>query len=442
MKQSKLKIYLVSDVNAVEHFDHIFGEFEDFYVEILESNRLIVDLKQPSINIIFLSNINSTVVEQTLAIKNPRAELFYFLVNEYAISSVAKLARRGFNKIFVLPDDMKEFKESIMTEVKVFNPGFQGFYKKLTEDEYTFKSIIGSSESNALKINKIINAAKSSINFIIQGEIGLGKSRLARAIHNYSNMEKFVEVIPPYSEEGFFSLQVEQSDKTEYLDEIPDHKISTFLGNSTMIVKNINELSKHFQKRIVRFLNTYEANYRIISTSTENLENKIFKGEFLDELYYRLNGTYIELNPIRFRPDELQHLFNHLVNLNSKKLNKRITKIEPDVFEFVGTYPWLGNIQELENAIVNALAFSDNNVLSLTDFANIIVKNTAKENFVVRTTDVLPNTVFLEVDFLTTTLDELNKKYAEVVLRKFENNKSKVADILGITRPTLKKLVD
>jgi DNA-binding NtrC family response regulator len=442
LKESSLKIYLYSDLKSSLGIEHIFSEMENYNVEVIETNKFTVDSRNPNVHIFFLNESNPAILDEILAIKNPRKDRYFFLVNDFSISSLTKLARRGFNKIYVLPDDIQDFHSSIMTEIKGLNLQNQSYYTKFTEDEYIFRSTIGNSESDNEIICKIVEAAKTTLNFVIQGEIGLGKSRLAKAIHNSSNFSKFIEIIPPFNLDGNFTIHIESGQESEYYDNLSDLDIARLIPNSTFFIKNVLEIDLILQKRLIRILDDNNDAFRIITTTIENLEDKIISGELNDELYYKINGSYIELTPLRYRPDDLQHLFNHLIMINTKKLNKKISRIEPDVFDFVNSYPWLGNIQELDNAIVNAITFSSNKILSLTDFANIIIKNNSKDNFSVRTTDVLPNVVYLEVDFLSTSLEELNRKYASVVLNKFEHNKSKVSEILGITRPTLKKLTE
>jgi DNA-binding NtrC family response regulator len=292
-------------------------------------------------------------------------------------------------------------------------------------------------------------AKNRAINIIIEGEIGLNKLGLARVIYNrYSDEdETLTEFILPYSGNSKYSLKIEQKNKTWYEDVKDEIELQAKLFPGTIILPNINEMSLTQQKRFCAILNsllekqTYARKYRLIATSEDGLNELATKGLFDEKLFYLLNTAYIDLVPLRYRHDDLQHIFEHLILTSCKKLKKEIHKIEKEVFEFIYSYPWLGNIYELENAVINAITFSSSTILSISDFTSVINKTYKDQKLIAHSTDVLPDNLLLEINYNRTSLEELNKQYVKEILSKFNGNRTKIAEILGITRPTLQKLL-
>ena len=242
-------------------------------------------------------------------------------------------------------------------------------------------------------------------------------------------------------------MKIDHKSKSWYEDIEDEIKLSKSLLPGTIILPNINEMSLAQQKRIYSALgyvienSTYSRSFRIIATTEESLAELTTKGLFDEKLYYLLNTAYIDLVPLRYRKDDLQYLFEHFILSKCKKLEKEIHKIEKEVFDFIYTYPWLGNIRELENAVINAITFSSSTVLSISDFTSVINRTYSDSKLVIHSTNVLPENILLEVNYGNTSIEQLNKQYVKEVLSKFNGNKSKTAEVLGITRPTLQKLL-
>jgi two-component system response regulator AtoC len=161
---------------------------------------------------------------------------------------------------------------------------------------------------------------------------------------------------------------------------------------------------------------------RIISASNRNLEESVRKGEFREDLYYRLSVVPIHLPPLRKRGDDIPLLSHHFLKKFAGKLKKPIPEISPEAMEVLKDYAWPGNVRELEHTIERILILEDTDLIRPRDLPSFITQRQGEFQ------------MFSEELF---SLEELEKKYIRFVLRRTKGKKTKAAEILGINRKTL-----
>lgn len=241
--------------------------------------------------------------------------------------------------------------------------------EKLIDTPKNFSTIIGTSRhmQDAISLAKKVAATDTTV--LLLGETGTGKDIFSQAIHNEGGRAKKTFVAVNCSA---FSRELLES-------ELFGHTAGAFTGaikdkkglieeanEGTLFLDEIGEMSIELQSRLLRVLETGEfikvgdtkvkkANVRLIAATNRNLEDQIRKGEFREDLYYRLNVFTIELPPLRERKGDIPLLAQHFLNLFTEKSAFKISGFTEDALKLLAGYSWKGNIRELRNVIERAV---------------------------------------------------------------------------------------
>lgn len=280
--------------------------------------------------------------------------------------------------------------------------------------------------------------APTNATALLLGESGTGKEVLAKAIHSLSNRSKnaFVAVncaaIPDnlleselfgYEKGAFTGASKQTKGKIEYA------------HNGTFFLDEIGDLPFALQAKLLRFIQerTIEriggreeipVNVRIICATHQNLHSLIDNGQFRGDLYYRISEVVINIPPLREREGDAIVIANTLLRRFCEANNKKIKSFSKEAAAAIESYPWPGNIRELENRLKRAVI--------MTDEINITVDDLELE----KNTDIL-------VPFNLKEVRETAEKMAiKRALCYSDNNITNTAKLLGITRPTLYFMVD
>ena len=305
---------------------------------------------------------------------------------------------------------------------------------KKGKDEEFF--IFSSNNSRMQKIiDKALLVASSSIPILILGEIGTGKTSLAKFIHLNSNnaTSPFVPVRCPTLNENNFEIELFGYEKGAFAGANNSKAGKVELAeNGTLLFDEIEELSNNLQAKLSIFLDNMEyekigsnkikkANVRIISTSSRNLLGEIKKGSFRLDLYYKLAVIKIELLPLRERREDIPILVN-------KFLSRKKKKIKPNALKYLMEQDWYGNIRELFSVLETAVILSK-------DSESIDVQHLTEQFY-----------TFEEIGKLKEQINEPKlseeklfneKERIKIALQKTNGNRKKAAELLGISVPTL-----
>lgn len=312
--------------------------------------------------------------------------------------------------------------------------------------KYSFSSIIGQSpamEEVKRLARKIAESDATTI--LIQGESGTGKNLLARAIHYNSSrqFEPYVEVtataLPDtlveselfgYEKGAFTDAKVakkglfELSDGgTIYLDEIGDIKPST----QSKLLRVIEE--KTFKR--VGGLKDVHVNVRVIAATNKDLESSVKDGSFRADLYYRLKVIPIVIPPLRERKEDIMPLVLHLIGQFNKEFKKAIKGVSPEAERILVAYPWPGNIRELKNAIERICILEDAEIIYPEHIPLEIREYIAEE-----IEDGERAVVNLPPQGVS--LSTVEKRLVMQALAMVDNNQTRAARLLGVTRDVLR----
>ena len=302
------------------------------------------------------------------------------------------------------------------------------------EDRYRFENIITKSSKMQRMIELIKVVAKSNATVLITGESGTGKELVARAIHSQSHRQSkpFVAVSCAALPESLLESELFGHENGSFTGAYARKKGKfEFANGGTLFLDEIGEMSANIQVHLLRVLEEKEfsrvggnepikVDVRVVSATNKDLRKAIEKGEFREDLYYRLNVVPIELPPLRERKEDIPLLAQHFLNKFALENKKEVSEFSPEATEFLLGYDWPGNVRELENAIERAAILAKDSLITIADLP--------QENMsLARSTMPGKN------------LREVEKEHILDVLGETGGNYSEAARLLGITRMTLYK---
>jgi two-component system response regulator AtoC len=300
------------------------------------------------------------------------------------------------------------------------------------EEHYRFENIIAKSSRMQQVIEVIKVVAKSNATVLITGETGTGKELVARAIHSqsYRRDRPFVAVSCAALPESLLESELFGHEKGSFTGAYAQKKGKFEVANrGTLFLDEIGEMSANIQVHLLRVLEEKEfsrvggnepikVDVRVISATNRDMKEAIAKGQFREDLYYRLNVVNIELPPLRERTEDIPLLAEHFLKGFALENRKEITGFSPEATDFLLKHEWPGNVRELENAIERAVILAQNSVID--------VANLSQQNLVPAGSNAS------EKD-----LKQVEKDHIQNVLAETGGNYTRAARILGISRMTL-----
>ncbi len=304
------------------------------------------------------------------------------------------------------------------------------------QKEYTIDNIIGRSPQMREVFKLIGSVANTRTNVLLQGESGTGKELVAKAIHYNS----------PYRDEPFIVINCSAISDTLLESELFGHVKGAFTdavcetrgkfeiaGKGTLFLDEIGDVSPNLQSKLLRVIETRDfmkvggervlkTEARIIAATNHDLKGLIQKGQFREDLYYRLKVVEILLPPLRERKEDIPELVAYLLTKINRELKKNVRKVPPEVMRLVSELPWRGNVRELENALTRAVILAKGDVVLKE---NLPLEPAEKKFF---PGELVP-------------LREVEKSYIQHVLVATQGSKTRTCQILQISRPTLDKKI-
>lgn len=302
------------------------------------------------------------------------------------IDTVVNAMRAGATDFVVKPVGAERLSVSIRNALKTEALAAEvQRLKRRVEGTMTFKDIVTRSPRMQPVLKIAEKAAASMIPVMIEGESGVGKELLARAIAGSGERrskpfvavncgaipQNLVESILFGHEKGAFTGAtekhtgkfVEAHGGTLFLDEVGELPLETQVKLLRAIQEG--EVDPVGAKRPVK------VDIRLISATNRDLIRAVKEGRFREDLYYRLCVFPITLPPLRERAEDIPDLVRHFLARISVEEGKRIRAVQPAVFSLLGAYPWPGNVRQLENAVFRAVVLCDGDELTIADFPQI-----------------------------------------------------------------------
>jgi two-component system response regulator HydG len=281
-------------------------------------------------------------------------------------------------------------------------------------------------------INKV---APTSANVLITGESGTGKELVARAIH-YSSQRASAPFVPVNC--GGIPEGLLESELFGYIKGAFTGAAETRAGffqtadGGTIFLDEISETSLTMQVKLLRILqdkkvcmvgatNEREVDVRILAATNKDLAGLVKKGEFREDLFFRLNVISIAIPPLRERDDDILLLIQYFADKYAVELDKPAPKFTEKALQVLKNYYWPGNVRELQNVVQRLVVMTDDEFIEVPDLPSLMRFSALRESG------------------LTRTLAEVEAEYIRNVLENVDGNKTKAAEILGIDRKTLRE---
>lgn len=271
-----------------------------------------------------------------------------------------------------------------LKEVEVLKNRLQAeniYLKEEIQTEHNFEDIVTGSDLLKKVLRKVEQVASTDATVLITGETGTGKELLARAVHSLSGRRDrpLVKVNCAALPANLIENELFGHEKGAFTGAL-SRKTGRFeLANGgTIFLDEIGDLHLDLQAKLLRVLqegeferlgssDTIRVDVRIIAATNRNLDEAIANKEFREDLFYRLSVFPIESPPLRERKEDIPLLVKHFVKRYSKKMGKKIDKIQKKVMAQFISYEWPGNVRELENVIERAIIVSSGGQLELGD---------------------------------------------------------------------------
>lgn len=240
------------------------------------------------------------------------------------------------------------------------------------QDRDAFQELVGNSKVMNRLYETIQMVAKSDLTVLITGESGTGKELVARAVHNLSNRSKnaFVAVNCPTLPETILESELFGYKKGAFTQATQDKNgLFQEAHKGTIFLDEIGDITRAIQTKLLRVLQEKEikplgdtksitVDVRIIASTNQNLAKKIKKGEFRDDVFYRLNVLPVKLPALREHPEDIPLIANHLLEKHCAELDKPLKKISPELMDIFLKQTWQGNVRQLENVIMQGILFA------------------------------------------------------------------------------------
>ncbi len=314
--------------------------------------------------------------------------------------------------------------------------------RDLKEELEPKHQIIGKSSRIRKVLSEALQVADSMASTLIMGESGTGKELLARLIHRASSRssrhmvtlncaalpESLLEAeLFGYEKGAFTGADARKTGKFELADE------------STIFMDEIAEMSRQMQAKLLRVLqdgvfyrvggdSPISVDIRVIAATNKNIGELVKEGLFREDLYYRLNVVEIYMPSLRERKEDIPLLAEHFVQSFQREKGYSDIKISEQAMEKMINYDWPGNVRELKNALERAVVMGDGRELRPEDLPMLFSPDSILEDIPVGIT-------------LQEAVDEFKKKFIQQNLKHTRGNKSKAANIMGIQRTYLSRLL-
>lgn len=352
----------------------------------------------------------------------------------------------------------------------------EDFPEKLPDKSEDFLDtfLIGKSKTMQEVFKTIGKLSHNNLTVLILGESGTGKELVARAIHLNSirSGKPFIVVNTPSVPSELLESELFGHEKGSFTGAIEKKEGKFMLADGgTIFLDEIGDMPLNLQAKLLRVIQEKEVerigsnravkvDVRIIAATNKNLKSMIKNAKFREDLYYRLNVIEITLPPLRDRRTDIPLLCDFFIKKFSRELNIPEKKLGEDALAFLQSYSFPGNIRELENAVRRCMVMSPSYMLNAEDFREImqdesktapdknprdkkieselfedIVRKRIK-NYVEKIKDTGTNDIYKSIIGLT------EKIVIEEMLKIYNSNQFKVAEILGINRNTLRKKIN
>ncbi|HZK17910.1 MAG TPA: sigma 54-interacting transcriptional regulator, partial [Clostridia bacterium] len=379
----------------------------------------------------------SSQVGEVIKFKNRDAVTMRYPIKKEGeiIGSVSKVIFKDVNELIELAEQANKLNKEL------------NYYKaeldKVRGVRYNFDSLIAEDPAMLKSKETAARVAQGPSTVLIRGESGTGKELFAHAIHAGSSRRAgpFIKVNCVAIPESLLESELFGYQEGAFTGAKKGGQIGKFeqANGGTIFLDEIGDMPPVMQAKLLRVLQEKEierlgdntpryVDVRVVTATNRDLEKLIQKGEFRDDLYYRLNVVSLVIPPLRERMKDLRPLVLHFVEKMNHEFGIKVDALAPEVWEILESYPWPGNVRELENVIERAFNVVNGTSLEVNHLPLYLRKHTGGKPPAARKA-------------LAAMLEEVEREAIREAIEATNGNKMQAAKILGISRAWLYKKI-
>ncbi|MEZ0343984.1 MAG: sigma-54 dependent transcriptional regulator [Caldimicrobium sp.] len=433
IKGVSIEVKLLKDVLVERGFKIFFWKGEEFNLDFLpEGLQLLLYEIEPA------ERGSPHLVELLKKISIP----VIFLAEEITVEEAVHLVRLGAKDVKLLRSPLELLEKSV-------------FYVLETSKIASGEEIFVTQSPKLLKIlSALKEIAKTKAPVLLVGESGTGKELLARYIHSHS----------PRKEGPFIAINCAALPETLLESELFGFEKGAFSGanfrkkgkieladKGTLLLDEITEMSPGLQSKLLRVLQEGEVDrlggyqpikvdFRLISTTNRDIEKEVAEGRFRADLFYRINVITVKIPPLRERKEDILLLANYFMEKFSLLYHKKFRGFTEKALKFLKTYPFPGNVRELKNMLERAVITCPEEYIDVIYLTDPFNEGGSLERFSFYEEEIFPQngTDFDSIESEIKPLDEMEREAILKALRLTKGNKTRAAELLGITVRTLR----
>ncbi|OGO77429.1 MAG: hypothetical protein A2Y23_08415 [Clostridiales bacterium GWB2_37_7] len=395
---------------------------------------VISDIKMP----------NMSGIELLKKIKVLDSSIAVILITAFAtLETAVEALKMGARDYITKPFNLEEIYLSISRIVGNGNGGLEDDLI-ITNDQAASNYLTANSVAMQHVLKLLNQVANSNATVMLYGETGTGKEIASKTIHDLSRRKEksFIKVNCAAIPDALLESELFGYEKGAFTGAVTKKPGRFELANGgSIFLDEIGDMPLSVQAKLLRVLQerefeslggtkTIKVDVRIIAATNKNLASLVKKGEFREDLYYRLNVVPIEIPPLRKRKEDIPILIEHFL-LKSSGISKNTPKkITSEAMQRLIHYQWPGNIRELENIIERCVVVTAGNLITLGDLPEDIAKCD------VENADFLTN-----ANTLDETVDNAEKSAIIKILRECDGNRTHASEKLGISRRSLHRKI-
>jgi DNA-binding NtrC family response regulator len=356
------------------------------------------------------------------------------------VETAVEALKLGAQDYLTKPVNLEELRIAVKralehTELVETNKSLQSAIDK----KFGFGGIIGNSSAISNVFDKIRQIADTRATVLLQGESGTGKELFSRAIHQNSSRAKkpFIPVHCAALTESLLESELFGHEKGSFTGAMA-RKAGRFelAAGGTLFLDEIGEVPLSIQVKLLRVLESKEfmrvggvdivkSDVRVIAATNRNLEKEVEEGNFREDLYYRLKVIQITLPPLRERRDDIPLLVDSFLGAISKEHGRTRPDVTPEAMDKLIAYSWPGNVRQLRNVLESCILFNKSGTIELANLPASVAGSEIGGN------GLMVNQAM--------NLNDMEMQMIQQALKETDQNRTKAAKILGISRRTLQR---
>jgi two-component system response regulator HydG len=440
----KLNILIVDDDDAHREMIKAVLTEDGYIIHEADDGKQAIELVEKQFFSLILMDIkmkNVGGIEAFSRIKDISPSIPVIMITAYAtVDTAVKALKLGAFDYITKPIDIDELKIAVEKAINYKQLEQENIYlKERIGDKFDLAGMVGRSRAMKKMFETLELISPSDANVLITGESGTGKELIANAIHQNSNRKDkaFIKVNCAAIPENLLESELFGHEKGAFTGAIKK-KIGRFQAahEGSIFLDEIAEMAPATQAKILRVLQEQEfepvggaqtitVDTRIIAATNKDLEKNIEKGLFREDLYYRLNVVQVEVPSLKDRRHDITILAEYFLKRFAEKNHKMIKGISAEATDMLIRYLWPGNVRELENVIERAVILTRGEYISPVDLPQSINLELGSDDV---TQSMLPTGMPLK---------EIEKEVIISTLEENNGNRTKTAEVLGISRRTL-----